>query len=602
MSVAQLFMPMMGGICRTVAASNPLVISTERVTVVLEPNTPLTINLTEGQDWEQCVPFLSWSRNTIVSSSRAAHAHQPTPEIIDNGGTAAVVVQHLGGQVNNLEDIYCVIEIVEFSTDIKIQRGTHAETASTQYSDYTIDTTDRDHAFILGYSRTDSFNSTYGRNSNDGIHFSSDTNLRFEFALSVATDRWGSWYVIEDTTGSHFDTTHQFCATTWNVNGHFDFTLTGGLYVDPASTMLITHSNRDVNNSYAHGEGIAVYLTNPVTLRVTRTDGASVSGQTRNYVQIIEFTSGTKTQHTGLVSVPESQFNYDITVDSVDLAKTTAMFTPHDKLPGSWDNQSSQNTAMRGVPSIYMEDATTLRIRRSYDDVTDPVEIHATVIEWDGDPGYVPAAAAGPTSITFVSSEFVYPNSVNPSCNKPTGTVEGDLMIAQANSRNSYITAIAGGWTPLWNYSVMSTGGFGGLGGAANEESHAWYRFAGASEPSSYAFTTSSTGQAVGISTWRGVGSVVGHTVNPNTVALPTYFAGVSGMAVGVHGTSFESVAHPTAPSGTTEADWVYDTGYDVGTMAVYEELTQGYVTAKSFTGDLWDNYSGTGIIILGDA
>lgn len=203
------------------------------------------------------------------------------------------------------------------------------------------------------------------------------------------------------------------------------------------------------------------------------------------------------------------------------------------------------------------------------------------------------------TPIELIASNFIAPGISNPTINKPSGTLDGDLMILQANSRNSYITAVTGGWTPLWQHGIGNTGGFEPRGGAFNEETHCWYRWAD-SEPASYTFTTSGVDNVPGITTYRNVKAVELYDEQPNTNVLPSVAGANEDWLVGVHGTSYEPGSTPVAPAGMTEIGRAYAAGSDVGTMSVYELLLSGGLTGtRTFTGSLWNNYAVAASIIL---
>jgi hypothetical protein len=213
--------------------------------------------------------------------------------------------------------------------------------------------------------------------------------------------------------------------------------------------------------------------------------------------------------------------------------------------------------------------------------------------------GYFPAP-----DIEFVASNFVYPNTSGAVVvNKPAGTQTGDLMIAQVNTRNSYMTAVSGGWTPLWQHGIGATGGFQGRGGAYNEETHAFYRFAEAGEPASYSFTCSSSGNGFGITTFRNVDTIQftdGVDNAPNTNVAPSIYGSVGDMLVAINGTSYEAVGIPTSPTGMTYGDGVYDAGYDVGTSLAYQTITAGGAQGtKTFTINLWNTYAVAACILL---
>lgn len=206
----------------------------------------------------------------------------------------------------------------------------------------------------------------------------------------------------------------------------------------------------------------------------------------------------------------------------------------------------------------------------------------------------------GTSPIELIGSTFVYPNTTSPSVTKPAGTQEGDLMIAQVNSRNSYVTAISDGWTPLWQHGIGVTGGFEARGGSYNEETHCFYKFAGASEPASYTFTTSSTGNAFGISTFRNVKSVSVALPSPNTNVAPSVTGTAGDWLLTLNGTSYEAVGIPNPPTGMINVGAIYDAGYDVGTtLTAIPLLADGATGTRTFQTNIWNSYAVAASIVL---
>lgn len=159
--------------------------------------------------------------------------------------------------------------------------------------------------------------------------------------------------------------------------------------------------------------------------------------------------------------------------------------------------------------------------------------------------------------ISFVArsiSDVATPN-VGP---KPTGTAEGDLMIAHVWAYEETVTAAPTGWTLLEQQSTNDVEGQPEVFNA-----YLYIKEAGASEPADYTWTTSgpSTNRRVVIATYRGVllsgptsEDRATHTENAgsNTLSLPNMNTGAVGRrlvlmaAVGI-----------TTPTASLLSPWV---------------------------------------------
>lgn len=133
---------------------------------------------------------------------------------------------------------------------------------------------------------------------------------------------------------------------------------------------------------------------------------------------------------------------------------------------------------------------------------------------------------------------------------KPTGTLEGDLLIASVLGTSAAIEQILppDGW-----YAVR--------GGAVNGDNNvsAWYKVAGASEPSSYDFTSlTNTSVGVGIISLTGSGALnieaVATQVNASgNRVYPSVTFSAAGMLVCMGAMGAGSTGASTPPGGATE-------------------------------------------------
>lgn len=359
--------------------SSPMVVSVEHVTRNFLSGQSPDIALTKGQNPAQCVPFLSWRRSTQNLTLRASCVHQPTPEIWDNAGTATLRLHHLGNKTYLGEQVHCEVSVVEFSEDIRVHSGQHTQTGTAQLTHYAFDTVvNTSAAFPIFYGRIDNAGGSAYRYTDEGAYISS-THFTCEFALDVTTDRWGTWFVVEDLTGKHFTSTARFLGTSWNVNGDFDLTIPA---VDLDKTFLITNTNRDGNSSFAVSEGISVYFQDSTTIRCSRTGIDSVSGQIRNRISVVEFLNGTNVKHTGYHSMESGTVTKDVTIGSVDPDKSTVIQTPHDKLPFAIESENGDDEAMKAVTTGVLTSGTNLRLQR-YTNLNRRTRHAASVIEWD---------------------------------------------------------------------------------------------------------------------------------------------------------------------------------------------------------------------------
>lgn len=155
-------------------------------------------------------------------------------------------------------------------------------------------------------------------------------------------------------------------------------------------------------------------------------------------------------------------------------------------------------------------------------------------------------AASTVAAPTYVASAGTRIASSTVKVNKPTGTQEGDLMVA-------FIMAASSGVTPTypsgWTQAILDTTG--------NNSGAVAYKIAGASEPSTYNFTVGgSFGRVVQIVTIRNASNLtVGSydEVTGSTITAPSITAVGNGILLGwfaIEG----SVTLNTAPSGMTQA------------------------------------------------
>jgi hypothetical protein len=164
--------------------------------------------------------------------------------------------------------------------------------------------------------------------------------------------------------------------------------------------------------------------------------------------------------------------------------------------------------------------------------------------------------------------------------NKPTGTVQNDVMIASIGVRpNTAAITAPSGWTLVRRIDNANS--------AANSLA-VYSKVAGASEPASYSWTfNTSTGSAGGIQTFTGVDTTTPidvedgqNTASGLTHATPDVTTTVANTMI-VTSHSFASAATWTPPTGMTE-------GFDVASLAVPNlggQSTEGNFALQSAPG-----------------
>lgn len=148
-------------------------------------------------------------------------------------------------------------------------------------------------------------------------------------------------------------------------------------------------------------------------------------------------------------------------------------------------------------------------------------------------------AKTDPTSVTDTSF----------SVNKPSGTLEGDLMLMAIYASNTALSVpvLPDGWQQVQEGAI--TGLVGPL---------AFYKVAGASEPSSYTLTTASSQTlAIGVLSFYGASPIAVDTAayqansSSTNRTMPSVTASAAGLYVGLAGLALNLASSP--PGGSTE-------------------------------------------------
>ncbi len=217
------------------------VVSVEEVTVSAF-GTTATVNLTKGQDDTQCVPFYT-QRHGAYTGDSDADTLLIQVEIIDNGGTAAIKLERVVATVTLAVTVY----VVEFNSDITIQKIAHASVGASDVAWVASCTAvDQSKAFLLysgktsAASGTDDVDDMFIR-----VFFNSDTQIAIQRDYGAPeVGITGFVYVVEDTSGSHFDV-QVVSQTITTVNQTVDAVIDS---IDMATTMIIASTSSERNS------------------------------------------------------------------------------------------------------------------------------------------------------------------------------------------------------------------------------------------------------------------------------------------------------------------------------------------------------------------
>src|SRR5678810_1476683 len=175
-------------------------------------------------------------------------------------------------------------------------------------------------------------------------------------------------------------------------------------------------------------------------------------------------------------------------------------------------------------------------------------------------------------------------------CNKPTGTVSGDVMVAHLIDEGNHTITPPSGWTQIDNQLVTS---------GSSIRAASFYKVAGGSEPSSYTWTiTGHTYTEIDIISYSGVDNTTpinAHNIvtapSSPTTAVPNVTTTVANCMLSIgcnewfgHGWVSADVTGYTLDSGISTSN-----AWDLGTF--HKAVT----TATTYGGELpaWNNGNG---------
>lgn len=215
--------------------------SVETVEITLDGSTTTdTVNLTLGQNYAQCVPFVTWRGNDTGDWNEVAKGSIDV-KIIDNSGTAAIKVERYestGGM-----SVFITAYILELNDDFNVQQISYGNPLSGQNFTVACTAVDTDHTFLLEYARrtiggTAALTDEYSAK----VTFNSSTQVQFT-RQDADNSMVGTLYVVEDGTGGdHFSV--QTASSSQTNTGTYDVSITA---IDKDTSFIIgTYSTNDV--------------------------------------------------------------------------------------------------------------------------------------------------------------------------------------------------------------------------------------------------------------------------------------------------------------------------------------------------------------------
>lgn len=353
----------------------PPVRSVEQVDITIGEATTATTNLTKGQNYAKCVPFIT-ARDGGPGYLDGMNYACINCEVYDNGGTAAVRVQR--NTNHGASDFEVTVFVVEFGDDISVQKISHGGAGTSWTAACTA--VNQNHAFVLAYGRCDGTH-----DDNDDKHvkveFNSDTELGFSRYASDGTYT-GFAYIIEDATeGAHFSV--QTVSDTSANSGVANKDKTLSTAVDMDTTMLLVSFRVDSGSASATYAAFAPRLHNATTVRLAHqntsgTDDLDVHGFVVEWVDGTTVQRGVFNETSGTSAGTE---NKDITIAEVDLARTIARPVRHNTGP-LWSGSSASGAEDEVLYRFQLTSTTNLRLQKQNTSTAAPNYVPWEVIEF----------------------------------------------------------------------------------------------------------------------------------------------------------------------------------------------------------------------------
>lgn len=343
------------------------------------------VNLTKGQNWEQCVPWPTM-RFTLFGQGAAAN-HFVSIDIFNNNGTAAARIRRRGSGAS-AGDVTVIIDIVEFGDQVTVQRGNVSLTG--QSITAAIDPVVLDDSFIIPtYHSLNATGVTTWGSAMVQASFNSTTQIALERRLSGLPD-WEVYFYVVTSNGVDFKTEYVEIVGASNET-EASSTLTNEVDLDHAF-LVCTYEVGEGGDDM--GDGILNFaLTAGDTLTRYRNHGAEPDA---------DYTTGIWVVRTDAAGANVQRFAIDVdgqtttnqTINAVDLARTLVASSQH-VAGGVWPINSSVTGADSDdwQHTLELTSTTNLAAQRLANATLDGVNnnIRAEVIEL----GLVPDGPAG---------------------------------------------------------------------------------------------------------------------------------------------------------------------------------------------------------------
>ncbi len=369
--------------------------SVEEITVDLADGTGLetvTTNLTNGQDFTQCVPFFTTRYAAGTGTGNRPTNSMISIELFDNAGTAAIRVRRNRHTSSNNGQITLEVYVLEFASSVTVQQGSSVLTESDNTVTATISSVVQDNSFIVTSHHRSSatIKSDFGGNGYLRSEFNSNTQIEIN-RQSISNQRMQCdvyWYVVE---GNGIDFQTEYFEYTFGTTeqGPSNITLSNTVVLDNSfiapcySVQGFTTESRDFGINHA--------LTGTSTVTWYRNGGSNLEkgGVSAGWV-IRSNAAGLSTQR--LATDVKSTTTTNETITSVDLSKAAIMDGGNTGTNSQMvvTNSTPGTTALYNTHTVGLSSATNVEIRRRSNTLTGSNNIaRYEVVEFE-------LAAAGP--------------------------------------------------------------------------------------------------------------------------------------------------------------------------------------------------------------
>lgn len=285
-------------------------------------DTEKTVNLTKGQNYLQCVPFVS-ARNdvTLVAFSELSISHTGvTAEIYNNSGTAALRLT----RGTTSRSIVCHVFVVEFASAITVATGTLTGLATD--GTVAISAVELPKTFLV-FSATSSGAQEAPRDSFVRGRFNSTTQLGFNRNNDISTPNSTvniRYYTVADPTGAFFSVQTAEASMGPGVTT-VDTTISS---IDMAKSMVISSADGASSTLGLNSEGYS-YLQSATNVRSIRTNSTTNTDlHTTFVVSFVDSTTvqrGIRTTNTGTGG--DANLSETVAITAVDTTRSMAKWT-----------------------------------------------------------------------------------------------------------------------------------------------------------------------------------------------------------------------------------------------------------------------------------